>query len=98
MILLLTTTIQYSEERAVAFAGAIADILSRTDAQIIWKYQPFGEYSDDFLIPLEPYLGESGRLRMPRWLGADPYALLDSGHISLSVHHGGSGCYHEAIT
>lgn len=38
-----------------------------------------------------------GRFRLENWLNADPAALLEIGHIILSVHHGGSNCYHEAV-
>ncbi|KAI1498562.1 hypothetical protein F5X99DRAFT_420535 [Biscogniauxia marginata] len=48
------------------------------------------------LQPLQPFIG-SGRVKMYPWLSVDPTALLKTGHIVVSVHHGGSGCYHEAI-
>ncbi|MBE3046616.1 hypothetical protein IMZ48_29620 [Candidatus Bathyarchaeota archaeon] len=80
----------------MAFAAAIADILAQSNVQIIWKFNTYGEVSEDYLALLKPYLGD--RLLMPDWLGADPYALLESGHIAVSVHHGGPGCYHEAIS
>jgi hypothetical protein len=40
---------------------------------------------------------ENGRLRIERWLNVDPTALLETGDIALSVHHGGANCYQEAI-
>jgi hypothetical protein len=75
---------------------AIAEVLSKTDVQILWKFNKMGEYPDDGLLSLKPYL-ESGRMRMPNWLIADPSSLLETGDIVASVHHGGSSCYHEAI-
>lgn len=75
---------------------AISEVLSRFDVQIIWKFNKMGEYSDSAFLPLKPYL-DSKRLRMPRWLIADPSSLLETGDIIVSVHHGGSNCYHEAI-
>jgi hypothetical protein len=75
---------------------AIAEVLEKTKVQIIWKFNKAGEYPDDVLSPLRPYI-DSSRLRMPNWLTADPTSLLETGDIVASVHHGGAGCYHEAI-
>ena len=79
-------------------ANAMAQVLDTTDGkvQFLWKMRKHGEYSDDFLEPLRPHL-ESGRIRIVDWLKADPPALLESGAIAVSVHHGGSNCYHEAL-
>jgi hypothetical protein len=75
---------------------AIAEVLSKLDVQILWKFNKMGEYSDDGLLALQPYL-DSDRMRMPNWLIADPSSLLETGDIIASVHHGGSNCYLEAI-
>ncbi|KAI0146096.1 hypothetical protein GGR57DRAFT_494349 [Xylariaceae sp. FL1272] len=61
------------------------------------KYNPNPEdYGDDFKKPLLPFIA-AGRLRMEKWLAADPTSILESGNIIASVHHGETGCYHEAI-
>jgi hypothetical protein len=75
---------------------AIAELLSTTGNQILWKFNKLGEYPDDFMERLMPYL-DNERLKMPNWLVADPSSLLETGNIIASVHHGGSNCYHEAI-
>jgi hypothetical protein len=75
---------------------AIAEVLSKLNVQILWKFNKMGEYPDDSLLPLRPYL-DGDRVRMPSWLIADPSSLLETGDIIASVHHGGSNCYHEAI-
>ncbi|KAH9907429.1 UDP-Glycosyltransferase/glycogen phosphorylase [Xylariomycetidae sp. FL2044] len=85
---------EFSEDRARAMADAIAALLQATDVQVLWKIKRETSYNDDFLEPLRPFVD---RVRVVRWLAADPAALLESGHIVASVHHGGSGCYHEAI-
>lgn len=77
-------------------ARAIANVLSNTDVQVVWKFRKSGEYSDEALSVLEPFVA-SDRLRMPPWLTADPLSLLETGDVVLSVHHGGAGCYHETI-
>ncbi len=75
---------------------AIAEVLAKLDVQILWKFNKVGEYPDEGLLPLKSYL-DSDRMRMPNWLVADPSSLLETGDIIVSVHHGGSNCYHEAI-
>ncbi|CAG9956625.1 unnamed protein product [Clonostachys rosea f. rosea IK726] len=84
------------EERAWVVAAALAEVLAKTQVQIIWKIKKRGEYSDEFLKPLQPYIDE-GRVRVTNWLTADLYSILQTGDIIASVHHGGSNCYHEAI-
>ncbi|KAF4966991.1 hypothetical protein FSARC_5399 [Fusarium sarcochroum] len=96
VLISLGTALQYDQSRAVAMAIAIAELLSKSDVQVLWKFNKLGEYSDDFLVPLKPYLG-GGRLRASNWLVPDPSSLLETGDIIASVHHGGSSCYHEAI-
>jgi len=99
----------WSEQAASAMAHAVADTLAaRSDLQILWKFQkaPVAvdddgttttTYDDDvFAEPLRPFL-ETGRVRMEKWLDVEPTSLLETGHIAASVHHGGSGCYHEAL-
>lgn len=77
-------------------AAALVDVLAKTQVQIIWKIKKRGEYSDEFLKRLQPYIDE-GRVRVTKWLTADLYSILQTGDIIASVHHGGSNCYHEAI-
>lgn len=92
----LGSVVKYTEARAVALAGALAHVLESSGSQILWKFRKLGEYDDAFLAPVEQYIA-SGRLRLESWLNVDPVSLLQSGHISLSVHHGGANCYHEAV-
>lgn len=86
----------YREPYARAMAEALEMVLARTNVQVLWKYQKLGNYSDDFRAGVEEHIA-SGRLRIEDWLGIDPPALLESGHVVASVHHGGAGCYNEAI-
>lgn len=93
----LGSSVRYTEERAAAMADALAAVLRRhADLQVLWKFRKWGEYGDAFAEPLREHV-DSGRLRMPRWIDADPYALLETGHVVLSVHHGGANCYSEAV-
>ncbi|KAI1861171.1 hypothetical protein JX265_009790 [Neoarthrinium moseri] len=95
----------WMKSKAEFMALALAQVLEQTDLQVLWKFQKYTndanlthrlEYDDTFLEPLRPFL-DRGRVRTQTWLSADPTALLKTGHIVVSVHHGGSGCYHEAV-
>jgi hypothetical protein len=37
------------------------------------------------------------RVKVLEWLSVDPLAVLQSGHVVCSVHHGGSNSFHEAL-
>ncbi|KAI1105960.1 hypothetical protein F4804DRAFT_303022 [Jackrogersella minutella] len=93
----------WSEGKAAAMAQAIADLLlEETDLQVLWKFRKGADdatgetYSDEFLAPLRPFF-EDGRVKMESWLAVEPTALLETGHIIASVHHGGAGCFNEAL-
>jgi hypothetical protein len=100
----------WMEQKATVMASALAEMLQQLpDFQVLWKLRkyaddalenvgsPGGEpYDDTFAKPLQPFV-EQGRVKIVSWLSADPTALLKTGHIVASVHHGGAGCYHEAI-
>jgi hypothetical protein len=92
----------WPERQATAMAKAIGSLLETTDLQFIWKLKSDESptmnvlLSDQFETIVKPLL-ESGRLKIERWLTVDPTALLETGHIVASVHHGGAGNYHEAI-
>ncbi|KAI0160485.1 UDP-Glycosyltransferase/glycogen phosphorylase [Xylariaceae sp. FL1272] len=87
----------FSERSASTMAEAIATILRSSEVQILWKTGKESSYGDEYMSPLLHFL-EVGRVRIERWLAADPSTILESGHVVVSVHHGGSGCYHEAIS
>jgi hypothetical protein len=76
--------------------GAVGDVLLKTDLQVLWKFDKDGDYSDDVLAPLEPFI-KTGRLRMLNWLTIDIMSLLESGGITAFVHHGGSNCFNEGL-
>lgn len=92
----LGTLFKYHEERAYLMAKAVKNVLERTNVQVLWKVVKAGEYGDEFKDEVQRYV-EEGRLRIVDWLTVDPAALVESGHIVASVHHGGSNCYHEAL-
>jgi hypothetical protein len=97
----------WEEHKATIMAAALAGALEHTDSQVLWKFRKYSpdqlgdqgfhiSYSDGFLEPLQPFI-DADRVKLTEWLAADPTALMKTGHVVASVHHGGAGCYHEAI-
>lgn len=91
----------WMEPKAVVMASALAHVLEKTDLQVLWKFRKDTQdsldnvnsgldYEDAFLKPLQPFI-DGGRVKMYPWLLVDPTALLKTGHIVVSVHHGSSG-------
>ncbi|KAL8382118.1 hypothetical protein RB595_006075 [Gaeumannomyces hyphopodioides] len=101
----LGSTVRFSERQARVMARALAVVLDKgpPGTQVIWKFRklklPPGEpqYADDVVEgPLRRFI-DQGRVRLPNWLTVDPTALLESGHIAVSVHHGGANVFNEAV-
>lgn len=94
----LGTVQRYTEASASAVAEALSDVLNKTDVQVIWKLKKDAQqdFGDGFLAPLQTHIA-SGRARVTSWIAVDPSALLETGNIALSVHHGGANLYFETI-
>jgi UDP:flavonoid glycosyltransferase YjiC (YdhE family) len=68
--------------------GALIRLLdARADLQILWKLKRFGPYD----------LPAHDRVKIVDWLDVDPVAILASGQVVCSVHHGGSNSFHETL-
>lgn len=93
----LGSVLEYDAARARPMAAALRAVLERTNVQIIWKLHRAEGLDDETWRPLLEEFIANDRIRVSRWLTVDPAALLESGHIVASVHHGGANCYHEAI-
>ena len=65
------------------------------DLQVLWKLTS-DRYSDECLGQILSRELNEGRVRIVNWLVADPLAILQSGHVVCSVHHGGANSYYEA--
>ncbi|KAK8041424.1 hypothetical protein PG994_014431 [Apiospora phragmitis] len=94
---------KYTEESASIMAQAIQVVLGQTKVsgtslvQVLWKHSPDYEYGNDFSASLEGYIAED-RVRISSWLPIDTMAMLETGRIVASVHHGGANSYHEALS
>jgi UDP:flavonoid glycosyltransferase YjiC (YdhE family) len=88
----------YTEEQATTMAQAIADLLARSDVQVLWKLAKESTYTDTrYKMSVRSDI-KKGRLRTTDWLSVSPSALLGTGHIVASVHHGGANCYYESVS
>jgi hypothetical protein len=60
------------------------------------KGEDFGAFDPTSLDALASEI-ESGRVKVMEWMSVDPLAVLQTGHVVCSVHHGGSNSFHEAL-
>ncbi|KAH8647389.1 hypothetical protein BX600DRAFT_153379 [Xylariales sp. PMI_506] len=97
VLIALGSGFQYSMPQAKAMTEAITRILGNVpNVQFLWKMDKLADFDGGFL---EDAIGTSSdRLRVYRWLDVEPASLLHSGDIIASIHHGGSGSYHDAIS
>lgn len=88
----------YSMQMSKEFINAISRVVEEADVQVLWKYKIEANTAAkfDWEAAMKP-LTDTGRVRVSTWLTVDPPALLQTGHISLFVSHGGAGGYHEGI-
>lgn len=72
---------------------------ARPDVQVLWKLKAEATTEKTGRASLDTVLGDAiscGRVRVESWLKADPVAILSSGAVVCSVHHGGANSFFEA--
>jgi hypothetical protein len=62
------------------------------DIQVLWKLKA---NKDETIVLLGKEIKE-GKVRVETWLKTDPVAILQSGNVVCSVHHGGGNSFYEA--
>ncbi|KAH0497493.1 hypothetical protein TgHK011_004793 [Trichoderma gracile] len=100
--------VKVSESQAFEMARALRTVIDRFDqesekkrVQVLWKLQKKGKYS--IFAPecmLAHVLGKEfafDRVRVIDWIQPEPLAILQTGDVICSVHHGGAGSFNEAI-
>lgn len=92
----LGSSVNYDEVGAVEMVKAVRVLLDNSKVRVLWKFNRRYEYSYEFLDVLNEEI-RADRVRMSKWIKVDPLALLETGDIVVSVHHGGANCFHEAI-
>lgn len=100
MLINLGSLTRYNTSRTEEMVGALEHVLTeQPDLQVLWKFNtiPAANGPTEHLIErLDKYMA-SGRVKISKWLDVDPAALLETGLISVAVHHGGANCYWEAV-
>lgn len=109
----LGSHIRMDDEMAKQFSLGLKVVLEKIpNAQVLWKLKTTGGLSvsrakaasgfsgtgatQESLEAIAPYIS-TGRVKVVEWLSVDPLAVLQSGHVVCSVHHGGSNSFHEAL-
>lgn len=100
--------VRMTEDQAVELANALKIVINELDKQVekgrlqvLWKLRKYGAYS--VFLPgcrIEQVLCQAfqqDRIRVKTWLQADPLAVLRSGSVVCSIHHGGANSYNEAV-
>lgn len=95
----------YAPDPTVAFKISTGlkmflDSWSDKTVQILWKLPIHPHDKDDVYVdsvkPLEEET-KADRVRIQAWFEVEPMAMLETGNIVLSVHHGGANSWYEAI-
>ncbi|TQV99627.1 diacylglycerol o-acyltransferase [Cordyceps javanica] len=105
----LGSLFKLKEDRAVELAKGLNMAMDKLESksaygphvQVLWKLKKDGEYDatgPDAAIRAA-FCGkmDSDRVRIVDWLVSPPLAVLQSGSIACSIHHGGASSYNEAI-
>ncbi|KAH8122953.1 hypothetical protein ACSS6W_000308 [Trichoderma asperelloides] len=100
--------VKMTEDQAVELAKALRIVINELDKQVekgrlqvLWKLRKYGAYS--VFLPgcrIEQVLCQAfqqDRIRVKDWVQADPLAVLRSGSVVCSIHHGGANSYNEAV-
>ncbi|KAK3175643.1 hypothetical protein K4F52_010097 [Lecanicillium sp. MT-2017a] len=97
------------EDWAVELARALKKVLGVSDTQaatgsklqVLWKLRKYGDYGDtEPGCRIQDIFGEgvsNDRVRIVKWVDADPVSVLRSGHVVCAVHHGGANSYNEVV-
>jgi 2-acylglycerol O-acyltransferase 1 len=103
VLLNLGTLFAVDAADAADMAMAIRCVMEHEPQQnlrVLWKLQRHPQDADDVydeaIRPLQGLIDED-RVRVTSWLNAEPLALLETGHIVCSIHHGGANSWFEAV-
>ncbi|KAL4780291.1 hypothetical protein BJX76DRAFT_338304 [Aspergillus varians] len=97
MLVCLGSDFKYDRKMALEMGAALLRVLDETDVQILWKFEreeeerPFSAAHH----MLDRHI-RSGRIKIQKWLDADPVSLVNTGMIDVWVHHGSASSYYEA--
>ena len=86
-----------AEDQALRLAKALRCVLDRvkqdTPLRVLWKLKPYGDYEVTTTgSKIHDVLGpeiDADQVRIVTWVQAEPFSILQTGHVLCSVHHGG---------
>ncbi|KAH7177024.1 hypothetical protein EDB81DRAFT_836846 [Dactylonectria macrodidyma] len=96
MMISLGSHYKYTDQQAAVMLEAIQLVLRQTDIQVLWKVVLPDAVDDSFLQNIDESI--SDRFRSEKWLDVEPPSLLRLDTMVASVHHGGAGCFHDALS
>ncbi len=70
------------------------------ELQVLWKLKKNGNFDTGRGSAIHSILGpemDAGRVRITAWVAPEPLAVLRSGKVVCSVHHGAAGSYNDSI-
>lgn len=92
----LGSAMDYDEEGTKEMLSAVKTLLSQSEVQVLWKFNK-RHFFPDTVFEIAKDEISTRRLRLEKWINIDPAAMLETGNIAVSVHHGGANCYWEAV-
>lgn len=101
----LGSLFEWDEPQTTEFAKALKIVLSKCKTslpglQVLWKVKPTKTWKlEDQSSELFTILKEEiavDRVRIVKWITAEPLAVLESRKVVCSIHHGGANSYNEA--
>ncbi|OBT64999.1 hypothetical protein VE03_05701 [Pseudogymnoascus sp. 23342-1-I1] len=97
VVINLGSLYKFTEDSAKSMLGAIEHLLEKIkDVQVLWKMSAERE-EDDWVSEMRELAYSDQRVRIEKWITAEPAAVLATDTVVLSVHHGGASSYHETI-
>ena len=85
-------------EDAVKIVKGMRVVLARhATIQFLWKLGTTNNALDEKVSQIIGTEIDSGRVKVERWLKAEPLAILQTGDIVAFVHHGGANSFYEAV-
>lgn len=101
---LCRVTADQASELALALRAVLDTFRRQPGAprlRILWKLKKSGEYRVlDAGCSIHDILGEeidADLVRIVDWIQAEPIAVLQTGHVVCSIHHGGANSFNEAV-
>ncbi|KAF5005078.1 hypothetical protein FDECE_8495 [Fusarium decemcellulare] len=98
---------QIDEQQTIEMARAIKAVIDKYQStsttstlQVLWKlkaHEGFNVQKDSRIRDIIGQNIDKDQVRIVDWVVAEPIAILQTGHVVCSVHHGGANSFNEAV-